>query len=304
MSAPRTGSVLDDARWAALLTRRAFEPDAVAAAWATRRRRPMLRSADERLFVVAADHPARGALAVGADPLAMADRRGLLTRLLTALAHPRVDGVLATPDVLDELVLLGALDDVLAIGSLNRGGIAGAVWELDDPVTAHDVPAVLAQGLDGLKMLLRLDVGDPGTLPTITACAAAVSACAAAGVPAVVEPLPYHRVEGKLVLERTAPALVRAVAVAAGLGSSSAHTWLKLPAWESTEQACAASTLPVLVLGGAPSGDLAADLASWGRALTVPTVRGLVVGRALLYPPDGDVHAAVDAAARVLAAAS
>lgn len=304
MSAPRTGSVLDDARWAALLTRRAFEPEAVAAAWAARRRRPMLRAAHDRLLVVAADHPARGALAVGADPLAMADRRSLLTRLLTALAHPRVDGVLATPDVLDELVLLGALDDVLAIGSLNRGGIAGAVWELDDPVTAHDVPAVLAQGLDGLKMLLRLDLDDSGTLPTITACATAVSACATAGVPAVVEPLPYHRVEGKLVLERTAPALVRAVAVAAGLGSSSAHTWLKLPAWESTEQACAASTLPALVLGGAPSGDLAADLASWGRALAVPTVRGLVVGRALLYPPDGDVHAAVDAAARVMAAAS
>jgi hypothetical protein len=31
-----------------------------------------------------------------------------------------------------------------------------------------------------------------------------------------------------------------------------------------------------------------------------PQVRGLVVGRTLLYPPDGDVAAAVDAAAGVL----
>ena len=31
-------------------------------------------------------------------------------------------------------------------------------------------------------------------------------------------------------------------------------------------------------------------------ALALPGVRGLVVGRALLYPPDGDVAAAVDAA--------
>jgi hypothetical protein len=61
-----------------------------------------------------------------------------------------------------------------------------------------------------------------------------------------------------------------------------------------------ATTLPVVVLGGAPSGDPAADLASWGGALSHEVVRGLVVGRTLLYPPDGDVAAAVDAAARVL----
>jgi hypothetical protein len=37
--------------------------------------------------------------------------------------------------------------------------------------------------------------------------------------------------------------------------------------------------------------------AAWERALAEPTVRGLVVGRALLYPPDGDVAAAVSRAA-------
>jgi hypothetical protein len=58
------------------------------------------------------------------------------------------------------------------------------------------------------------------------------------------------------------------------------------------------------VLGGVPSGDLDADLQSWGRALRPPTVRGLVVGRALLYPPDGDVAAAVAGAAAVLRAAT
>jgi hypothetical protein len=35
-------------------------------------------------------------------------------------------------------------------------------------------------------------------------------------------------------------------------------------------------------------------------ALRHPAVRGLVVGRALLYPPGGDVAAAVDAAAGAL----
>ena len=59
-----------------------------------------------------------------------------------------------------------------------------------------------------------------------------------------------------------------------------------------------------MVLGGVPGPDPAADLQSWGRALRQPAVRGLVVGRALLYPPDGDVGGAVAAAGRVLRAAS
>lgn len=38
----------------------------------------------------------------------------------------------------------------------------------------------------------------------------------------------------------------------------------------------------------------------WGRALALPTVMGLVVGRSLLYPPGDDVAAAVDAAVGLL----
>ena len=48
------------------------------------------------LFLVAADHPARGALRSGSDPMAMADRRGLLERLVTALERPGVDDVLGS----------------------------------------------------------------------------------------------------------------------------------------------------------------------------------------------------------------
>lgn len=40
----------------------------------------------------------------------MAGRRGLLDRLVTALAQRDVDGVLGSPDVVEELLLLGALE--------------------------------------------------------------------------------------------------------------------------------------------------------------------------------------------------
>jgi hypothetical protein len=57
------------------------------------------------------------------------------------------------------------------------------------------------------------------------------------------------------------------------------------------------------VLGGVPAERVEDDLNSWGRALRHPVARGLVVGRALLYPPGGDVASAVEAAAKVLLAA-
>jgi hypothetical protein len=298
------GPALADADWARLLRLRAEEPGAVAAAYAARRRPERILSDAGTLFLVAADHPARGALGSGRDPLAMADRRSLLARLVTALAHPGVDGVLGTPDVIEELLLLGALDDKVVIGSMNRGGLDGAVWTMDDRFTGYDAAGIAANRLEGGKMLLRIDDEDAGTAETIQGCAEAVSALAGHGLMAMVEPLPYRRgPDGQLRLLKDVPALARAITVASGLGATSARTWLKMPSCEQPEQVFAATTLPCVVLGGVPGPDPQRDLDSWGRALCQPTVRGLVVGRALLYPPDGDVFAAVDAAAAVLRAA-
>jgi hypothetical protein len=66
------------------------------------------------------------------------------------------------------------------------------------------------------------------------------------------------------------------------------------------EQVMAATTLPTLVLGGDVGPDPDATLAAWSGALALPGVRGLVAGRSLLYPPGGDVAAAVDSAVGLL----
>jgi hypothetical protein len=296
--------LISDSDWMELLHTRATDPGAVRKAYANRVRRERLLSEKGTLFLVAADHPARGSLGVGADPLAMANRRELLDRLLVALADPDVDGLLATPDVVEELLLLDALHGKVVIGSMNRGGLAGADWEIDDRFTAYDVQSIMDGGLDGGKMLLRLVDSDSGTAPTLEASARAVSALAKRGLMAMVEPLPYRRDDsGQLVLRKDSAALARAVGVASGLGVTSAHTWLKLPAPDDLA-ILDGTTLPVVVLGGVPSVRVADDLAAWGAALRHPVVRGLVVGRALLYPPGGDVAAAVDAAAKVLWAAA
>ncbi len=275
---------------------RAREPQAIARAWDERRLRPLLPE-DGRLLLVAADHPARGALGVGGDPMAMASRSDLLGRLVTALARPGVDGVLGTPDILEDLLLLGALEDKVVIGSMNRGGLQGSSWELDDRFTAYTPEAVQRLGLDGGKMLTRIALDDPGTVATLAACAEAVTGLAERGLMAMVEPFWSVVEDGRVRNLLDADSMVRAVHVASGLGATSAHTWMKLPVVEGLDRVMDATTLPTLLLGGDPEGAPAETYASWGRALDLPSVRGLVVGRALLYPREGEVAAAVDVAA-------
>ena len=282
---------------AAVLTRRRLtEPDAVPAAWAARRRRTSL-SDDGRLLLIAADHPARGALAVRDDSRAMASRPDLLERLATALQRPGVDGVLGTPDVLEDLLLSGLLDDKVVIGSMNRGGLQGASFELDDRFTAYTAAEIAARGIDGGKMLTRICLDDPGTVATLEASAQAVTQLAEHRLMAMVEPFLSVRQEGRVVNQLDPDSTIRSIHIAQGLGASSAYTWLKLPVVDELDRVMDATTLPTLLLGGDPQGDPQDTYASWGHALDLPAVRGLVVGRALLFPPDGDVAAAVDIAA-------
>lgn len=294
-------SAITDQQWAELLRVRAFHPEAVAEAYAARRRPERIVTDDGAMFLVAADHAARGAMRSGAEPMAMADRRSLLDRLVTALSHPDVNGVLGSPDIVEELLLLGALEGKVVIGSMNRGGLEGTTWTMDDRFTCYDAESIEEHRLDGGKMLLRIDNEDAATARTIEACARAVSDLARRKIVAMVEPLPYGRDdEGRLVLQQDAVSLARAVGVASALGSTTAYTWLKTPACDEPERVYAATTLPCVVLGGVPGPDFAAQVESWGRTLRQPVVRGLVVGRTVLYPEAGDVAGAIDATAKVL----
>lgn len=278
---------------------RAREPQRIAAEWASRTRRPLLGT-DGRLLIVAADHPARGALGVRSDPWAMASRTELLDRLATAVARPGVDGVLGTPDILDDLLLMGALEGKVVIGSMNRGGLQGAAFELDDRFTAYTPDEIAARGLDGGKMLTRICLSDPGSLATIEATGQAVTELADRQLMAMVEPFLSVR-DGDRVRNLLDPdSTIKSIHISAGLGASSAYTWLKLPVVDELERVMDATTMPTLLLGGDPQGDPEQTYAAWGKALDLAAVRGLVVGRALLYPPDGDVAAAVDIAAELV----
>ena len=272
---------------------RARAPERIAQTLADRPR-GTLPEGDGKLMIIACDHPARGALAAGGAPMAMASREDVLARCVTALDRPGVNGFLGTADMIEDLALLGALDGKLVYGSMNRGGLAGAAFEMDDRFTGYDARGVGDAGLDGGTMLLRVNYEDPRTADTLAACARAVDDLAERGVMAMVEPFISRWSHGRVVNDLSPDAVIASMAIASGLGRTSAYTWLKLPAVADMERVMEASTLPALILGGAVSEDPGTARAAWARALALPTVKGLVIGRSLLFPPDDDVAGAVD----------
>jgi len=285
-----------------LVTVRARHPEAIAEAAARRVRRPLIGDSG-RLMIVAADHPARGALGVGDRRLAMANRADLLERLCTALSRPGVDGVLATADILEDLLLLGVLENKVVMGSMNRGGLAGASFEMDDRFTGHRAEDIERLRFDAGKLLVRIDYDDPGSLETLETTARAVDDMAARRLPLFVEPFISRRVEGTVRNDLSAEAVTRSIAIASGLGGTSAYTWLKLPVTDDPDdmaEVLEASTLPAVLLGGEVGQDQEGAYERWRKALRLPTVQGMVVGRSLLYPAEGSVETAVDTAVGLL----
>src|SRR3981189_292548 len=288
------------ANYAEVTDLRAADPGAVERAWQKRTTRPTMRG-NGRLLIVAAAPPSRGPLAVGSRPTAMNSRTDLLDRLRAALADPGVDGVLATADILDDLVLLGALEDKVVFSSMNRGGLAGAQFELDDRMTAATAAATAAARMNGGKMLCRIDLDDAGTVSTLEACARAIDELASHGLIAMVEPFMSTRVDDRVRNDLSPDAVIKSIHIGQGLGSTSAYTWMKLPVVDEMDRVMESTTMPTLLLGGDPA-DPDAAFATWEKAPGLPSVRGLIVGRTLLYPADDDVSSAVAAAVAMVRA--
>lgn len=293
-------SELGQQQYQKLLEARVRAPQSFVNAVKNRKRRKLIGN-DGKLLIVAADHTARGIIAAGNNPYAIADRHSLLDRLMRSLKNPLVDGLLASADIVEELAWLGALDSKLIFGTMNRGGYLGSMWGLDDPMTAYDADHIASMGLDGGKVLLRIENTDAGVGRTLEYVVDAMRLLAERNIVCLVEPLPYIKDSNGLpMLDRSTDRLDKIISIAAGLGSYSGLTWLKLPAWTSHKSLGGATTLPILLLGGDPGENLDATFNEWTGALQIPNVIGLVAGRPLLFPYDDDVEKAIGRAAQLV----
>jgi hypothetical protein len=277
-----------------------------------------------RLVLLALDHPGRGVNQIRGDALAMGDRHALLARARRVFDDPLLDGVMATADILEELLILshlerraagrGFLDGRVLVGSMNRGGLQGAAFEMEDTFTSFTAERLAQIGAEGGKMMYRLDPQDPASGRTILACAQAINALGRRGLAAFLEPLGVVHGPDGFHPAKDAATLIRQCGIGAALGESSAHLWLKFPYGEGFERVARATTLPILLLGGPAREDPLDTLGDFARGMAAgANVRGAIIGRNLLFPGDGDplpmcraltaiVHqgAPLDEAARVL----
>ncbi len=294
----QTAEILPLALYERITEIRVSDPDRSLREAQRRVRRPKL-APRSKLNVIAADHPARGVLSVSKDPIRMADRRDYLGRVLRVLSSDMIDGVMATMDVLEDLFIIDAvlrergepsmLDDKLLIGSLNRGGLVGSNWEMDDPITGPSPQTCVDWRLDGAKILLRICLDDASSLKTMVASAQAITQANALSLPTFLEPLPVVKSATGFQVQKSRETLASAVSIASALGDSSRYLWLKLPYCEGYEVVAGATSLPILILGGESAGDPLQFLRQIAAAMAAGSnVRGALVGRNVLYPGEAD----------------
>lgn len=281
-----------------------------------RQRRTELTT-DGKLVIIAADHPARFVTKVGDDPVLMGDREQYIGRIVRALIAPGVDGVMTTPDIMDDLFLIehllkeaGAdsiIDNKVLIGCTNRGGIAGSTHEMDDRITAYTIKDIKEQNLDGAKMMFRLDLKTNMarfSQSTLEAVANMVRQCVHEDIPAFVEALVVEATgnppQGYKVLMNTED-MIKVIGVASALGGSTKGLWLKAPVVPNYELVARATSCPILMLGGESTGNPTDTIELFEKGMGAgENIRGAMVGRNMLYPGFDDPYATSAAVASII----
>ncbi|MDI6858241.1 MAG: hypothetical protein QME71_08020 [Dehalococcoidia bacterium] len=261
---------------------------------AGRRLRPEPLTKDGRLALLVADQPARQALASGGDPLALSDRYSFLSRIVFALTAGGLDGVAATTDVIDELLIVchlleerghpRILDGKLLIASMNPGGAAGSVWEIDSRFTSFVPQTVAVLRLDGARLTLRLTASETRSADAVAACAAAITELNALGLTVFLDAAPVQKADGRWRTLREPADLVKLAGLASALGDSSLGLWLALPYCEGFAAVAAATTLPLFVSTGADVTDAGQCVEETQAAMRAgPNARGALLAASVLF---------------------
>jgi sugar phosphate isomerase/epimerase/DhnA family fructose-bisphosphate aldolase class Ia len=281
---------------------RVSNPDLVKELLLKRIRRPQLTT-DGKLTILAADHPARNVTGVGSDPVAMGSRLDYLGRIMRVLTLSDVDGLMATSDVIEDVVLAdyllqqvggkSVLDDRLLVASMNRTGLAGAEYEMLDKMSSYrSARRIVEMNLDGAKLLLRLpapDKYDRYALQTMDWCAEAMEQCNDEKIPIFLEPLPVEKTETGYVVIKDPDRMIRVMGVAQALSHTTTRTWLKIPYTPEFDRVAKAASLPILLLGGEATGRPWVTVEEFVRGMGAgENVRGALVGRNVLFPGDED----------------
>ncbi|MHA1792219.1 MAG: Cgl0159 family (beta/alpha)8-fold protein [Promethearchaeota archaeon] len=292
---------------------RVDNPEIIQEAAQKREKREKLTE-DGNLVIIAADHPARYVTQVGDNPYMMADRQQYLGRIIRSLMVPQVDGIMTTPDIIDDLLVInhlmqkagmeGIVDKKVLIGCTNRGGLSGSMYEMDDRITAYTIEEIKNLNLDGAKMMFRLDLKTPQSRYsqyTVERCANMVRQCNKLNIPAFIEPLSVELTDSgySVILEYSE--LIKTIGVATALGGSSKNIWLKVPYVNNFEMVARSTSCPILMLGGQSTGNPTDTIEAFEKGMGAGNnVRGAMVGRNMLYPGFDDPYATSAAIGKII----
>lgn len=233
--------------------------------------------------ILAADHRARGVLTVERY-------QDYLDALRAALPH--CDGILASTQPLADLVAGGAVGaGQRTYLSINRTGLAGSVFELDDRLVAPLELATAAR-YTGIKLMTRIDLTDPASAGGLELLGHVLAAARQLGLDALIEPLSWKNGG----VDRSTAGIVYAAVVAHDLGAP----LIKVPVPSDAEPGSArikavtrvveSVGVPVLFLGGPVPADRSVLLAELADAMAGGAA-GVAVGRAVYQDPDPAVMA-------------
>jgi DhnA family fructose-bisphosphate aldolase class Ia len=233
-------------------------------------------AADGRAVVLAADHRARGIVTVEryADYLAA---------LRAAL--PACDAVMASAQPLADLAREGVASGQATLLSLNRTGLAGTAFELDDRLVAS-VGRAVADVYTGVKVMTRVDRDDPGGAVQLEMLGQVLEQAHKADVSCLVEPLTWT----SGAVDRTVDGIIWSAVIAHDMGAP----LLKVPVPDVTPRAARIEAVqrvvesvgvPVLFLGGPRNDDRDAVLAEVADVMAGGAA-GLAIGRAVYQDPD------------------
>ncbi len=191
-------------------------------------------------LILAADHRARGVMTIEAYS-------SYLGALRSALAD--CDGILASAQPLAHLARTTGEKQRTYL-SLNRTGLAGSAFELDDRLVST-VARVAALGYTGVKHMTRIDTANPITSSALELLGQVLEEARVAGMEALVEAVTWR--EGSMA--RDTDSIVYAAVIAHDMGAPV----LKVPVpavgagaarVEAVARVVSSVGVPVLFLGG------------------------------------------------------
>jgi DhnA family fructose-bisphosphate aldolase class Ia len=225
-------------------------------------------------LVLAADHRARGVMTI--EPY------GDYLRAVSE-ALPHCDGILATVQPLGDLSRSGVIrPGQYTYLSINRTGLAGSAFELDDRLVAS-VARAAADGWTGVKLMTRIDHTDPGGAAGLALLGQVLEEAGACHLEALIEPVLWR--EGAM--SRRTDDVVLAAVIAHDMGAA----LLKVPVPDElpgearirgVERVVASVGVPVLFLGGPHRDHGTESTLDEARDVMAGGGAGLAMGRAIL----------------------